>query len=181
MKYILLSLFGLLIYNGLKKEKFGTILGNTKEGVIAYSSYYENNIREKNYINGIFTGIKWQCVEFARRYLIQVNNITFDAVDNAYDIFNLNNFKTLNSVNIPIQKYSNGSNILPHIGSLIIWSKDVDIKETGHVAVVTDVTKNYIKIAEQNYDNKNYSRKIYINNNILDSMHLLGWINYKNI
>lgn len=179
MKYILLSLFGLLIYNGLKKEPFGTILGKTKEGVVAYSSYYDNDNdnRQENYIDGIFTGIKWQCVEFARRYLIQVNKITFDMVDNAYDIFDLNNFKTLNGMNIPIKKYKNGSNIMPRIGSLIIWAKNVDINETGHVAIVTNVTKNYIEIAEQNYDNKSYGRRIYINHNKLDSMHLLGWIN----
>ena len=38
---------------------------------------------------GIYTGIRYQCVELARRYLVIKHDLIFDQVPNAYDIFAL--------------------------------------------------------------------------------------------
>jgi hypothetical protein len=49
----------------------------------------QNQPNTNNYIYGIYTGVKWQCVELARRYMIITKNLTFPAVENAYDLFKL--------------------------------------------------------------------------------------------
>ena len=69
---------------------FGEIIGITDQGVIAFSN--ENSNHQANYYQGIYTGLKYECVEFVRRWLIIVYNITFDSVDHAKDIYNLNYF-----------------------------------------------------------------------------------------
>ena len=171
--------------------------------VIAYSNKYNltktSNICDYNYINSsfgdIFCGIKWQCVEYARRYLILTHNITFQSIDNAYQIFDLPYFTTLkHKKHVNIIKCLNGSKILPHIGSLLIWDKNY--KKTGHVAIITSIYSDYITIAEQNYDThswngKPYSRKLKIvgdnalalqsrfnDGYYIKSDNILGWINF---
>jgi hypothetical protein len=187
-----LGLFSSILLNSNNTLEFGKELGMVNN-VVAYSSYNKDKNLEKNYIKMnnkfILTGLKWQCVEFARRYLILNSNITFNEVDWAYQIFDLNNFITLDNKIINIQKCVNGSNNIPKEGSLLIWDKYVDINCTGHVAIIVKVNNDNIMIAEQNRDNikwnNNYSRNINIEYNdnkfiILDN-NIIGWINYSSV
>jgi len=151
----LITLTGFLINKLLNEQKvksFGELLGETN-GVKAYSCHNHYNPNDSNYINNIFTGIKWQCVEYARRYLIITKGITFANVNNAYDIFDLHYFISLkNNSQIPIKKYKNGTlSEKPNIDSLLIYNKNHH--NTGHVAVITFIGNNYIIVSEQNYDN----------------------------
>lgn len=148
-------------------------------------AFSNKNINKKvfNYLNGIFTGIRWQCVEFARRYIIINSGLTFKQIDNAYEIFKLNNFyNLLTNKPHPINKYLNGSNVLPKVGSLLIWNKYVDENKTGHVAIITKIKlPDYIEVAEQNYHTDKFNRKIkiiYKNGFYILDKHLIGWINY---
>ena len=108
-----------------------------------------NNNSNSNYYNGIYTGIKWQCVEFARRYLIVTHGITFSDVTSAFQIPDAK-FTTLDGKqNIEVR------NDL-QVGSLIVWPKNYMTNSVdGHVAVVSSITPNGITVVEQNYNNKN--------------------------
>ena len=173
-----------LLFNMEDKDiPFGNKLGEVNN-VIAYSSginqYVCNDVKslQPNYYNNIFTGLKYQCVEFARRYLIITRGITFEEVDNAYQIFDIQNFINLKGYYIPTIKSKNIADL--KIGSLIIWSKTIN--HTGHVAVVVHKTTNSIYIAEQNWCNKKwamkfYSRKININK-LANDMDIIGWVQY---
>jgi hypothetical protein len=67
-----------LSQSGLPGLPHGLVLGTTKCGIVAYNCNYHNNPQAEtsaraydysNFLdNGIFTGMKYQCVEFARRY-----------------------------------------------------------------------------------------------------------------
>ena len=121
-------------------------------GVSIYSNNdydYSTNNSNSNYYNGIYTGIKWQCVEFARRYLIVTHGITFSDVTSAFQIPDAK-FTTLDGKqNIEVR------NDL-QVGSLIVWPKNYMTNSVdGHVAVVSSITPNGITVVEQNYDNKN--------------------------
>jgi len=169
---------------------FGEIIGITDQGVIAFSN--ENSNHQANYYQGIYTGLKYECVEFARRWLIIVYGITFESVDRAKDIYHLNYFlSVLNPLQkIPIKKCINGSNNIS-LGDLVIWTNKGEFLEHGHVAVVVKIKDNQVYIAEQNTTNNNwngkkYSRKLLFNNNILvdkeyPDTEIIGWINYFNI
>ena len=115
-------------------------------GVSIYSNKrYKNGGNIKNYYNGIYTGIKWQCVEYARRYLIIKHGITFSEVASAFEIPNAK-FTTLNGDNVTI------SNELQE-GSLIIWPSYYKFNSPdGHVAVISSILPNGITVVEQNYD-----------------------------
>ena len=179
--FLFFLMYQIYRYNKYNNPSYGEICGKTEEGVIFYSkqcdSDYKNNI---NYVNGYQTGESWQCVEFVRRFLIITKGITFDKVDNAYNIWDLSSFQSLDGVPIPINKIKNIKNIKnnhPQKGDILVWNKYVDDNETGHVAIVTDVDrKGNVFIAEQNWDNEftdhNYSRLIRIE----DDPTIIGWI-----
>jgi hypothetical protein len=128
-------------------------------GVSIYSNKrYKNGGNIKNYYNGIYTGIKWQCVEYARRYLIIKHGITFSEVASAFEIPNAK-FTTLNGDNVTI------SNELQE-GSLIIWPSYYKFNSPdGHVAVISSILPNGITVVEQNYDTDTNNNTIHKFNN----------------
>ena len=127
------------------------ILGYSPSGI----PFYKNNKKEQidNWVTmdnkKIYCGIKWQCVEFARRYLIVTHGITFSDVTSAFQIPDAK-FTTLDGKqNIEVR-----NNL--QVGSLIVWPKNYMANSVdGHVAVVSSITPNGITVVEQNYDNKN--------------------------
>lgn len=168
------------------RTPYGTELGSY-EGVVGYSNGGDHHFSaEGNFVGRIFTGIKWQCVEYARRWLILRRNLTFSQVDGAADIWYLNSFKTIqNSSKFTIIKRANGSEQPPTQNSVLIWKRS-RANPFGHVAIVTEVNvdKRYIRVAEQNLDTNywpgNYSREIPLIYNqgwyIHDEDPLYGWI-----
>ena len=143
----------------LLPEKFGTLLGHAPGEVAIYSSHYpsadkaEYPSREayRSQLDGVYMGYKWQCVEFARRWLYVNYGYVFDDVAMAYDIFELHHVTRLSdSQLLPLHSFANGSQRPPEPGCLLIWREGGEFDVTGHVAVVTDVFDDRIRFAEQN-------------------------------
>jgi glutathionylspermidine amidase/synthetase len=138
------------------KKNYGDIIG-TFNGVQSYSNS-NNKSSVANYYNNIYTGIKWECVEYVRRYLIINHNITFSNVDSSYQIPEAN-FMTLHGENIIPKK--NNSLV---IGSIIIFPKDYEVDSPdGHVAIISSILQSGITIAEQNYNDNIFPRFISYN------------------
>lgn len=138
------------------KKNYGDIIG-TFNDVQSYSNS-NNKIDTPNYYNNIYTGIKWQCVEYVRRYLIINHNITFGNVDSASEIADAK-FMTLHG-KIIIPKKNN--NLV--IGSIIIFPKDYEVDSPdGHVAIVSSVLQSGITVVEQNYNDNIFPRFISYN------------------
>lgn len=180
----------------MNKLPFGEVQGKDKNGIIAYSCYdpkHDSNSFVTINKHKFFCGIKWQCIEYVRRWLILMLNISFDQVDNAYMLYKHATFFDIHThKHITHRRHSNLSKSLPHAGSIIIWDKD-DKQPTGHVAVITKIKGNTVYICEQNWTfekwHHNYSRKIIVkkqtfrgterhslcSNNPLDDS-ILGWL-----
>jgi len=168
------------------KSPYGKMLGKSPRGIEAYSNCQSDCvIFEPNKWNGTYTGIKWQCVEYARRWLLVNTGAVYGDVDIAADIWDkidhLTDVKTKRS--IPLETYLNGSTQSPEVGDLLIYAKAFN--GTGHVAVVTgiDISNGLVEVSEQNFQNKSwsadYARKITLIKNgenywLLDG-YLLGW------
>lgn len=166
MSHFLIGLIGLFILLLIFILSVGGIvLGETKEGIQSFSNLFWNN--ETNYIhinNKLYnTGLKWECVEFVRRYLILVKGVTFESIDNALQLTKINNFVNIDTLfPIPINHNQNGQCFIEKDDILVIKNSS----PFGHVAIVSNVDKdtNTIEIVEQNYNNywfwssNNYSR-----------------------
>ena len=184
----------------MNTEKFGTVLGIAPGGVPVYSSDYSTaNAKEfpnrqayRSFVDGVFMGYKWQCVEFVRRWIYLNSRYVFDDVPMAYDIFRLRNIKKLSDGSqLPIRSFRNGALRPPEAGCFLIWDAVGYFEITGHVAVVTEVGDAYIRIAEQNVDNKmwppeqTFSRQLSIRKAedggywiepCLENTSILGWV-----
>ena len=179
---------------------FGKVLGYAPGNVPSYSSDYDTVDNEeipdrhafRSYLNGVYTGYKWQCVEFARRWLLINKGYVFDDISMAYDIFRLNTVKHIEqNINLPLYSFHNGSSRPPEVGCMLIWSEGGEFDTTGHVAIVTEVFDDKVRIAEQNLDHKhwpegcNYSRELpaqvsddggYWIQCSFDDASILGWV-----
>jgi len=142
------------------------ILGIASTNVPAYSNTNDEifNI-ERHYLYGIFMGIKWQCVEYARRWLLLRKGCVFKNIRCAADIWNDINHveRVTDGKHFPLKPYPNGSPTFPQIDSFLIYSRSTE-QPVGHIAVICDVGSNYIRIAEQNnkfhYWSGDYARQI---------------------
>ncbi|WP_318410495.1 bifunctional glutathionylspermidine amidase/synthase [Photobacterium leiognathi] len=180
---------------------FGTLLGYAPGGIAIYSSDYSTIDEEeyaddsamRSYIHGEYMGYKWQCVEFARRFLYINYGLVFTDVGMAYEIFSLRFLRqVVNDKILPFYAFSNGSRQIPTAGALLIWQKGGEFQDTGHVAVITQIEGNKVKIAEQNVTfaplplGQQWTRELtlhvkdgcYTIEDTFDDTEILGWMAY---
>lgn len=162
---------------------FGEVIG-VFDGVPAYSNGDSAHVsQESNWVevpsSGAvrlqYTGIKWQCVEYVRRFWTLKRGVSFGDVDGAEDIFSLppTSFTAVQRhregsfSDLKIEKRRNGDGtnpiVLVDVGDLVVWPRQA-FMPYGHVAVVVHVTcrtmleaqqrceEAWVDIAEQNYD-----------------------------
>lgn len=120
------------------------------------------------------TGIKFQCVEFARRWLLIYRDMLFDNVDNAINIWNLNTITRItDNKRFSFVSVLHDGNTLPDIGALLIY-RSTPVLETGHVAVVTRIDHNMIHFDDRNGNHINKIVRI-LPNGMLDDPEIIGW------
>jgi glutathionylspermidine amidase/synthetase len=183
-----------------RPEPFGTVLGLAPGNVPVYSSDYEtaserdfpDRYAYRSFVDGVYMGQKWQCVEFARRWLYLNKGAVFDEVAMAYDIFRLQYLRNVpEAAHLPLRSFVNGSPHRPEVGGLLIWDEGGHFTTTGHVAVITEVGDGYVRIAEQNYahhrwpEGQSFSRELtmsmtgsggYVIDGGGDGAIILGWV-----
>jgi trypanothione synthetase/amidase len=145
---------------------YNQVLGIASSNVPAYSNgdddFFSN---ERHYFHGIVTGYKWQCVEYARRWLLLRKTCTFQSIGAAHDAWNeLSHIERVtDGQKFSLIPHPNGSSNLPKKDSFLIYPRCGDLP-FGHIAVITEVGRDYIRIAEQNYRFHrwagNYARQI---------------------
>ena len=121
------------------------------------------------------TGIKFQCVEFARRCLLIYHDMLFDNVDNAIDIWNLNTITRItDNKRFSFVSVVNDGHTLPEIGSLLIY-RSTPILKTGHVAIVIRIEQDLIYFADRNNNNSINKTVRILPNRKLDDPAIIGW------
>lgn len=138
----LAAAFTLLTAGAALAASYGTYLGQFNT-VAAYSNgtvttYYPDN---KNYVNGVYTGVKWQCVEFVRRYFYTI----FGVSPNGGDALNW----YANAPSIGLERYPNGGTTPPQVGD-ILCKGATSGAPNGHVAIIKRVENNRVYTAQQN-------------------------------
>ena len=158
-----------IVHNSKKIKcvtRFGKKIGHLGhlEDVPAYSncnnsfeSGFDNIIRYKN--KNVFSGMQWQCVEYARRYLITKLGVTFASVVGAEDVFGLKTVESIeNGKKYKFKTYKNNLNCrtknnMPRVNDVIIWARNKSDTPYGHIAVILKIEGDQIFIGEQNWSN----------------------------
>lgn len=116
-------------------------------GVEVYYNGHFNHVAGRSVSeSGYNIGLKWQCVEFVKRYYLEIYSHEMpNSYGNAIDFYDtsikdgeMNNERGL------IQ-YSNPSSDFPEIGDIIVLSG-----KFGHVAIVCQIENDQVEIIQQN-------------------------------
>jgi len=138
--------------------------GETPCGTPAFSNSNDEHFTAiENYSVNFFTGFQWQCVEFARRWLMERKGLLLPQIYVAAHIFFLSEVYDFDLKPVPIVCVRNGTTVKPVVDSLIIYPMSA-VNFVGHVGVITEVGDDYVCVADQNryfhyWGDKNYSSK----------------------
>lgn len=89
-------------------------------------------------------GVRGQCVDYVRRYLIRHYGVYFASVKNAADLVHVRSL--YDATTGQRRPWRTAVHITK--GSVLVWTEPAP---TGHVAVVTQVTPTYVEVSERNY------------------------------
>lgn len=153
--------------------------------VIVYYNGPVSNVVERNVApDGYNLGLKYQCVEFVKRYYYQhFKHKMPDSYGHAKDFFDpkvkdgeLNKRRNL------IQ-YTNSSKSKPKVGDLLVFDGNI-FNKYGHVAIISKVNQDKIEIIQQNpgpFASSRAEFKLINKDNLykIEYDEILGWLRIK--
>lgn len=182
-----ISLFSVIIYGINHYQKVGVKLKvgtkvDSLNGVYVYHNGKVSNISGRNLTpDGYNLGLKYQCVEFVKRYYYEhLNHKMPNSYGNAKDFFNPRLKDGQMNHDRKLMQYTNGGQSLPKPNDLLIFGPS-PWNKFGHVAVVSKVTQREIEIIQQNPGIMGSSRETFRIVNLregskVDHSRLLGWL-----
>jgi len=150
--------------------------------VAVYFNGGVGHVSERNLSDdGYNIGLKYQCVEFVKRYYYEaLNHKMPDSYGNAKDFFDSNVKDGNINKNRDLTQYTNPSKSKPKVNDLVVYSGTL-LNRYGHVSIVSKVTENQIEIIQQNSGPFGESREKFdlLNENekwIIQNDRILGWL-----
>ncbi len=132
------------------------------KGVSVYYNGRVSNVNGRNVTSdGYNLGLRYQCVEFVKRFYYEhFNHKMPDSYGHAKDFFNFSipdgNFNEKRG----LYQFKNGSIAKPKETDIIIFGP-TSFNQFGHIAIISKVTNNSIEIIQQNPGANNPSRQNY--------------------
>lgn len=162
----------------------GQHLDSLNNVIVYYNGGVDNASGRNTSSDGYNIGIKYQCVEFVKRYYYEHLNHTMPGTyGHAKDFYNpgLNDGELNKQRNL--MQYKNGSNTKPKTDDLVVFSSSL-FNAYGHVAIISSVNDNQIELIQQNPGPFGNSRETIKLKNVngtwtLEDDKLLGWLRKK--
>lgn len=131
---------------------FGEIQGYAPGGIPAYSNKHDHYFSgERSIEDNVFCGFKYQCVEFARRWLLERKALVLPDVNWACHIFQLKEVHdAATAEDFSVLAVRNGTAEKPVADTLLIYPS-CETNVVGHVGAITEVGDDYVCVADQNY------------------------------
>ncbi len=150
-------------------------------GVYVFYNGRVGNVEGRNTVDGYNIGLKYQCVEFVKRYYYEhLNHKMPDSYGHAKDFFSHSVKDGHKNKQRNLIQYTNSSKSKPKVNDLIIFDA-TPFNKYGHVAIISKVTNNQIEIIQQNPGPKGKSResfKLSEENDrwVIQNKRVLGWL-----
>lgn len=186
--YVLLAIF-LCIFI-FKQGKYFNLNPNREVGTVldrldGVEVYYNGGVGQSHGRNisqdGYNLGVKYQCVEFVKRYyFMRFQHKMPDAYGNAKDFFDASVDDGEMNAKRGLLQFKNGGKGKPQKGDLLIW-KGSFWNPYGHVAIISEVNAQNLTIVQQNAGPfGNSQEKIGLNNENgnweIEESAILGWL-----
>lgn len=185
---LLLTLIALLglssSFKLFHRPKVGDVIDSLNSVAVYYNGKVGNSFGRNSTSDGYNLGLKYQCVEFVKRYYYNhLKHIMPDSYGNAKDFFDSSiEDGTLNKKRNLIQ-YSNPGKSKPSVDDILIFDGTI-FNQYGHVAIIAIVEENRVQIIQQNpgpFGNSRRWMKISFKNNLwqFKDRKVLGWLRKK--
>ena len=151
------------------------------QGVKVFANGQMNNVHGRNLAHdGYNLGLKWQCVEFVKRfYYKRFNHKMPDSYGHAKDFFDKNVMNGWNKSRA-LNQFSNRDIYKPGIGSILVFDAD-ESNPFGHVAIISVVEQREIEVVQQNWGRMTRMRlplRKIGNRYSIDHAEVLGWLKF---
>jgi surface antigen len=160
---LILSVLVVFLKNTNKRleTKIGAVIDNLNGVKVFYNGPY-SNISGRNLTNDHYNlGLRYQCVEFVKRYYYEhLNHKMPDSYGHAKDFFNSKIKDGAFNKSRGLNQYSNQSKSKPKVNDLIIFSGTV-YNKFGHVAIISKVSDDQIEIVQQNAGSATNTRETF--------------------
>ncbi len=165
-----------------KVSKPGDTLDVFNNVFVFYNKSMNNTFGRNLTKDGYNLGLKWQCVEFVKRYYYKhLNHKMPNSYGHAKDFYNMNlNDGELNRDRNLLQ-FSNGSKLKPKVDDLVVFKGNM-FNSYGHVAVISKVSDSEIEIIQQNVgttSRETFTLKFKNNLWYVRKSSILGWLRKK--
>lgn len=151
-------------------------------GVYVYYNGSVGHVAGRNLApDGYNLGLKYQCVEFVKRYYYQhLNHKMPDSYGHAKDFFQKNLKDGALNTRRNLHQYTNGSATKPRVNDLLVFDGHSG-NPYGHVAIVSAVKKGKIEIIQQNpgpFERSRAEMPLKQENGlwVVDQEGVLGWL-----
>lgn len=134
--------------------------------------------------DGYNLGLKYQCVEFVKRYYYEhLNHKMTDSWGHAKDFYDKSLADGKNNKRRGLTQYSNPSQSKPKVNDLLVYDATL-LNSFGHVAIVAKVTNKSIEVIQQNPGLLGSSRDTFKLTNKngkweIKNSQVLGWLRKK--
>lgn len=146
---ILASFLGLTSMTN-ENPKIGEIIDDLNGVTIRYNGSWTNVAGRNVTPDGYNLGLKWQCVEFVKRYYYEYYGHKMpDSYGHAKDFFD----RRLDDIGFNrsrgMMQYRNIRNTRPQINDILVYDAGHQ-NPYGHVAIISDVGSDYLEMIQQN-------------------------------
>ena len=119
-------------------------------GVVVYYNGSVKNVLGRNVIDVYNVGLKWQCVEFVKRYYYQYYGHRMpDTYGHAREFFDFQLSDFSKNERRDLYQFSNPSRYSPEAGDLLVMNGNA-ANPYGHVAIVSKVWPDQVELIHQN-------------------------------
>jgi surface antigen len=151
-------------------------------GVSVFYNGGVDHVSGRNVTNdGYNLGLKYQCVEFVKRYYHEhLNHKMPDSYGHAKDFFDNTLADGQKSEKRNLDQYSNPSHARPKVDDLLVFAGTA-LNKYGHVAIISNVTDQAVEIIQQNPGPFGKSREVFSLENKegkweIKNNRILGWL-----
>lgn len=168
-------------YSPLLLERSPIAIGaplDSLNGVIVHHNGGMGNVSSRNMVDGYNVGLRYQCVEFVKRYYLErFNHRMPNSYGHAKDFFDTSLADGALNPARGLLQFRNNSASMPEPGDLLVldgWKGN----PYGHVAIVSNVEDGEVEIVQQNCGTtrETIGLDMYDGKWRLDSRRALGWL-----
>lgn len=144
-----------------KDASVGRVIDKYKGVKVYYNGAVKNVSGRHVTPDGYNIGLKYQCVEFAKRFYLEVYNHRMpDSYGHAKDFYDPKVLHGLMNTARAMKQYRQGGGTKPKADDLVVigpskWNR------FGHLVILTEVGRDYVKFIQQNPGAGNPSRGTY--------------------